>query len=196
MKCMRDPAQQRSTKSDLELVEGARRGHARDFSLLVYRYSDRAFTLALRIVGNRETAEEVVQDAFLKVFRALPGFRGESAFGTWFYRILYNCCLTRNRKRGDILLDVNDLPGGEPALDEPLIDQVLEERELNTMVSEAVDALPAHQRSVVALYYIEEMTYEQVAEVMDLPLGTVKTNLFRARKRLKECVQKRAEEVR
>jgi len=168
----------------------------REFSLLVYRYNDRAFTLALRIIGNRETAEEVVQDAFLKVFRGIPGFRGESAFGTWFYRILYNCCLTRNRKRGDVLMDIHDLPGGEPALDEPLIDQLLEERELNAIVSEAVDALPAHLRSVVALYYIEELTYEQVAEVMDMPLGTVKTHLFRARKRLKECLQIRVEEVR
>jgi RNA polymerase sigma-70 factor (ECF subfamily) len=150
-------------------------------------------TLALRLVGDREEAEELVQDAFLRAFRSLDRFRGDAKFSTWFYRILYNLCMTKvTRKRGKPeTLDIED----ERRLDSILVDedemsvhQRLEEEELQSVISGEIDRLPEKYRSAVVLFYVQEMSYEEICSVQNLPLGTVKTNLFRGRNLLRERV--------
>jgi RNA polymerase sigma-70 factor (ECF subfamily) len=188
---MRDSPGSSPERLDHELVDGIRRGNLRDFSLLVDRYQDRAFTLAARVLGDPASAEEAVQDAFLKAYRGIATFRGDAAFGTWFYRIVYNCCLTRARRRTPERTSLDDEDAAEPVSEDPGADQRLEEQETAALVNEILGELPAPWRAVVTLFYIEELKYEQIAEILGIPLGTVKTHLFRARARMKKLIAER-----
>ncbi|MEK9136812.1 MAG: sigma-70 family RNA polymerase sigma factor, partial [Bacteroidota bacterium] len=170
-----------------------RAGNTRRYALLVDRHKDRALTLAFRLTGVKEEAEELVQDAFLRAFKSLDQFRGEAKFGTWFYRILYNLCMTKvTRRRGrPEQLDVQD----EKALDSLLVDEDevtiqerLEDEELQHIIAEEISNLPEKFRAVITLFYVQEMSYGEIASVLSTPMGTIKTNLFRARNLLRERV--------
>lgn len=184
------------SKTDAEIIEDVRAGNSRAFAFLIDRHKDRALTLALRFMGDHREAEEILQDAFLKAFRNLGQFRGESQFGTWFYRILYNLCMTRLRRRMSApqMLDINDetmldsLPAEE---DDMTFEERFESRDLLRFLSLEVDALPAQYKSAVTLYYVQDMSYEEIAAVMDIPLGTVKTCLFRGRNLLRKRISMR-----
>ena len=173
-------------RHDADLVGGVRRGNMRDFSILVDRYRDRAYTLSSRILGDPASAEEAVQDAFLKAYRGISTFRGDAAFGTWFYRIVYNCCLTRTRRIAPARISLEEAESEEPVSDEPAADEQMETRELAELIDRILGKLPPQWRSVVTLYYIDELRYEEIAEILGVPLGTVKTHLFRARSRMKK----------
>ncbi len=183
-------------KTDAEIIEEVRAGNTRAFAHLVDRHKDRALTLALRLVGDRLEAEELVQDAFLKAFRNLGQFRGDARFSTWFYRILYNQCMTRLRRRASApqMLDLNDesLLESLPAEEQyGTLDEQLEDTDLLKFLASEVDALPPRYKSAVSLYYVQEMSYEEIAQVMDVPLGTVKTCLFRGRNLLRKRISLR-----
>ena len=186
-------------ESDWDIVQQVRDGEFRRFALLVDRYKDRALTLALRLVGRREEAEELVQDAFVRAYRNLRSFRGDSAFRTWFYRILYNVCMTQVRRRGrsQPLLRLEDQPAREEGLPDPetatALEQ-LEERELAELLTAELMQLPEKYRTAISLFYLEEMSYEEVAAVAGLPVGTVKSHLFRARSLLRETLTNRLRE--
>jgi len=178
---------------DQTLIEDVRKGNTRRFGVLVDRHKDRALTLALRLVGDRGEAEELVQDAFLRVYKNLAQFRGDARFSTWFYRILYNLCMTRITRRR---------PGPEPldGIDERRIEvdagdvqglERLEEQELHAMLADAIRKLPERYRTVVTLFYVQEMDQEEISHVLELPVGTVKTHLYRARALLKTMVTDR-----
>jgi RNA polymerase sigma-70 factor (ECF subfamily) len=181
---------------DQEIIESIRRGHLRGFGALVDRHKERAMTLALRIVGEREDAEEVVQDAFLRAFRNLEQFRGESRFSTWFYRILYNACMarvTRRPKRGE---PVNY---GDEAIemiesDEPSVQHALENEEEQAVLQEEITRLPETFRTALTLFYVQELSYDDMASILQMPLGTVKTNLSRGRLLLRKRVLERLKE--
>ena len=181
----------RTAQADSVLVDGIRRGNLRDFSLLVERYKDRAYSLAARILSDPLSAEEAVQDAFVRAYRGIPSFRGDAAFSTWFYRIVYNCCLTRVRRLGPERISLEEAAGEVPVSDELAADEELDLRELTSLVERVLKELPPHWRAVITLYYIDELTYEQIAEVQGIPIGTVKTHLFRARKRMRKLMQDR-----
>jgi RNA polymerase sigma-70 factor, ECF subfamily len=183
-------------RHDADLLEGVRRGNMRDFSVLVDRYRDRAYTLASRILGDPASAEEAVQDAFLKAYRGMTSFRGDAAFGTWFYRIVYNCCLTRTRRIVPDRISLEEAESEEPVSDEPAADAQMETREMAELVDRILGKLPQQWRSVVTLYYIEELRYEEIAEILGVPIGTVKTHLFRARARMKRLAHQTVEEER
>jgi RNA polymerase sigma-70 factor (ECF subfamily) len=179
--------------TDRDIIEQVRAGNARRYALLVDRHKDRALTLAFRLTGIKEEAEELVQDAFLRAFKSLDQFRGEAKFGTWFYRILYNLCMTKvTRRRGrPEQLDVQD----EKVLDNLLVDEDevtiqerLEDEELQHIIAEEISNLPEKFRAVITLFYVQEMSYEEIVFVLSAPMGTVKTNLFRARNLLRERV--------
>ncbi len=180
-------------KTEAEIIDEVRAGNVRSYALLVDRHKDRAMTLALRLTGDHREAEELVQDAFVKAFRNLSRFRGESRFGTWFYRIVYNLCMTRLRRRMSAprLLDITDetvldaLPAEEESIP---FDERLETSDLLRFLSTEVDALPPQYKSAVTLYYVQEMSYEEIAGVMEIPLGTVKTCLFRGRNLLRKRI--------
>ncbi len=176
--------------SDNDLIAQIRAGQSRRYALLVDRHKDKAFTLAVRLVGDRRDAEELVQDAFVRVYRSLDSFRGEAKFSTWFYRIVYNLCMTRiSRRRGQpkhIDVEHDELMDSLVDDDEQLIDEKMGNDELATMLKEELETMPDRFKSVITLFYVQEMSYEEICETMQLPLGTVKTNLFRARNELRK----------
>jgi RNA polymerase sigma-70 factor (ECF subfamily) len=180
--------------TDRDIIEQVRAGNTRRYAALVDRHKDRAFTLAVRLTGNKQESEELVQDAFLRAFKNLDQFRGDAKFATWFYRILYNLCMTkitRRRRARPEALDVEDGNGLDKLLlddTEPSIQERLEEDELQEMMAAEIKALPEKYGAVITLFYVQEMSYEEIVAVLNSPIGTVKTNLFRARNLLKERV--------
>lgn len=181
------------SETDRDIVEQVRAGNIRRYAVLVDRHKDRALTLATRLTSDRGEAEELVQDAFMRAFKNLDQFRGDAKFGTWFYRILYNLCMTKVTRRHHRAETLDDVDG--PWLEtmileqgEPSIHDRLEREELQEMISNEVDKLPEKYRLVIVLFYIQEMAYEEMVSILNMPIGTVKTNLFRARNLLKERV--------
>ncbi len=186
-------------ESDAEIVRQVQDGDVRQFALLVDRYKDRALTLAVRLVRGREEAEELVQDAFVRAYRNLRSFRGDSAFRTWFYRILYNVCMTsvRRRARREPILHLD----GQPEMYETIPDagittalDQLEEKEIAGILSDEMERLPDKYRTALTLFYTEEMSYEEMGVISGLPVGTVKSHLFRARSLLRERLVNRLQE--
>jgi RNA polymerase sigma-70 factor (ECF subfamily) len=181
---------------DEQLIERIQQGEIRHFADLVERHKDRALTVAVRLLRRREDAEEAVQDAFVRAFRGLAEFRGESRFSTWFYRILYNICLTRLRRgHGGTTVSIDDPDAEAPGSavidegDDPL-DQ-LDMSETRAIIAEEMARLPERFRVPVTLFYVNDMSYEEIASVLDAPIGTVKTNLFRGRVALRDQVRAR-----
>jgi len=184
--------------TDRTVIDEILAGNPRAYASLVDRYKDRALTMASRLVGDRAEAEELVQDAFVRAYRSLERFRGESAFGTWFYRILYNLCMsaiTRRRERPRQFYEHEEeaLDAAMADTGEPTALERMEEEELQSMISEEVNRLPEKLKSAVLLFYVEGMSYDEMAEVLQVPLGTVKTNLFRGRTLLRARVLRRAD---
>jgi RNA polymerase sigma-70 factor (ECF subfamily) len=156
------------------------------FELLLSRYDDKVFHLAYSILGNRGLAEESAQDIFVRIWRALPAYRGLSSISTWVFAITRNTCLTalrRNRK------------GGMLSLEEPGVLLKVESHSAHSGrgpsgldLPRLVAQLPAKYRQVILLFYMEEKSYDEVAHLLGLPMGTVKTYLHRARKALAAAV--------
>ncbi len=169
--------------SDEELIEKVRAGGRRYYGPLIDRHRDRGFTLAIRMLRNREDAEEALQDAFMRAYRGLDAFEGNSTFGTWFYRILYNVCLSRIGRRENNVEEIEydeDRPSEVPLVPE------YESKELTELLYAVIDALPQKYRTVLSLFYLQDLTYDEIAGVTQLPLGTVKVQLLRARALLRE----------
>jgi RNA polymerase sigma-70 factor (ECF subfamily) len=168
--------------SDNQIVEHIRKGKKQEYALLVDRYKDKAFSLALRMLKNRQDAEEASQDAFVRAYRALDSFEGTAKFGTWLYRIVYNVCLTRIAQRKDDLRPleyVEDEGYGEE--DPKSFVEALETKDMMRFVLKALEALPEKYATILSLFYMQEMSHGEICEITQLPLGTVKVHLFRAR---------------
>jgi RNA polymerase sigma-70 factor (ECF subfamily) len=177
--------------TDTDIIAEIRAGATARFSLLLERYQDQAMTLAWRMLRNREEAEEAVQDAFIRAYNALAGFQGQSRFGTWLYRIVYNVCLSRlaraDRKVWETPYDDERSPGRDAG--GSFTDQV-ESDDLVAFVRRSIEALPPRYATVLSLFYLQDLSHEEICQVTALPLGTVKTHLFRARALLqKELVK-------
>lgn len=152
-------------------------------------------TLAVRLVGARDEAEELVQDSFLRAFRSLGSFRGDAKFSTWFYRILYNVCMTRVRRRRPLPVQEPPAdranPAGEWADAEPDVLEKLESEEVRQILMEEMLRLPEAFRAALTLFYVQDLTYDEMTVVLQVPLGTVKTNLSRGRTLLRGRVLER-----
>jgi RNA polymerase sigma factor (sigma-70 family) len=179
--------------SDEELVELAQEGSRPAFASLIERHKGSIFSMALRVVGNREDAEEAAQDAFVRAFRALSKFRRDAKFGTWLYRIAMNVCLTKARQsRLDVTSidasaedDVDSAPLQIPDHgDNP--DRLVERSEFKDRVQNMIASLPPKYSAVLTMYHMQDLSYEEMSETLDLPIGTVKAHLFRARGALKK----------
>jgi RNA polymerase sigma factor (sigma-70 family) len=182
--------------TDREIIQRVLDGDVQSFGILVDKHKAKAMTLAIRILKNREDAEEALQDAFVRVYRALSSFEWKSSFSTWLYRIVYNTCATAAGKRGGkhyFSLDVvdEDGPRMEIESDELLPDMRMESDEFSKIVCEEVEKLPFAYGSTFTLFNIQDMSYEEIVQVTGLPLGTVKARLFRARAMLREAIVKR-----
>lgn len=170
---------------DAELLEACRRGDQRAFAELVRRTERQVFTLALRIVGDRGEAEDVAQDAYLRVFRSLGGFREDARFETWMYRIVVNAAMTHLRRRGRfgvLLREPDEAP--EPEAPERS-DEVAVDRD---EVRRALEALGPAMRTIVTLKDVYGFSCREIGEELGLSEGAVKVRLHRARKRMKELI--------
>jgi RNA polymerase sigma-70 factor, ECF subfamily len=181
---------------DREIIQQVLDGNVQAFGLLVDRHKAKAMTLAVRILKNREDAEEALQDAFVRVYRALSSFEWKSNFSTWLYRIVYNTCATAAGKRNGkyrISLDEGDEDGVKLEIesDELPPDIKMESDEFSKMVNEEVEKLPVAYGSTFTLFAVQDMSYEEIVHVTGVPLGTVKARLFRARVLLREAMVKR-----
>jgi RNA polymerase sigma-70 factor (ECF subfamily) len=177
-----------------EWIGRAQGGDTEAFRRLVERHQDRAYGLALRILGSASDAEEAAQDAFVRVWRALPEFRGEARFGTWLHRIVVRCAYdaaSRRRRRGereeslDAILERRGVEPSDPAGTVPGAGEG-PARRLERMMRTLSDV----QRAVVTLYYYEDRSVEEAARVLELPANTVKTHLHRARAALRAALQR------
>jgi RNA polymerase sigma-70 factor (ECF subfamily) len=186
-------------ESDLSLVQRAQRGEPGAFDALVRRYQHKVVKLVMRYVRNPTEAEDIAQDAFIKAYRALSRFRGDSAFYTWLYRIAINTAKNSlaARARNPVQLDSNG-SGDEdrPGLEERMIDTATPEalaltEEIRATVSAAIDRLPEDLRTAIMLRELEGLSYEEIAKTMDCPVGTVRSRIFRAR----EAVDERLREI-
>ena len=154
-------------------------------------YEKNVYNLALRMVNNREDAADLTQDAFIKAYNSLDSFRGDSKFSVWLYRIVSNLCLDflrRQSRRGTVSLSVEDEDGEEAQLDLPDESQspeaLLERQLTRDAVRRGLEAVPEESRQILLLREIQGLSYEEISQVLGLEAGTVKSRLFRARKRL------------
>jgi len=176
-------------EADLLLVERVQAGDQQAFGLLVEKYQRRLLRLVQRMVRDAAEAEDVTQEAFVKAYRALPNFRGESAFYTWLYRIGVNTAknwLVANSRRMLTVSEITDADseGIEDSVllrDEETPDRVLMSRQIGATVNAAMEALPPDLRTALSLREIDGLSYEEIAQVMDCPIGTVRSRIFRAR---------------
>jgi RNA polymerase sigma-70 factor (ECF subfamily) len=176
-----------AVQSDADVLEHLRANRIREaFGLLLPRYRDKVFRLAFSMLREHALAEDTTQDIFLRIWRALPGFAGQSQLSTWIYAISRNACLSELRKRRpQVSLNLDDEYHPELAsLAAPEADD-----SATVSVTQVLDQLPERYRQAVVLFYMEDKSYEQTASILGLPLGTVKALLHRARKRLIDLTQ-------
>jgi RNA polymerase sigma-70 factor (ECF subfamily) len=178
-----------SEQDDTQLVKASRHGNQDAFALLVQRHQRRVFNMVMRMLQDYEDASEVTQEAFLAAWQGLPSFRGEARFATWLYRITYHCCLRqleRRKREGNLqaVIEVEQIL--ESMHKEQQAEDILERRDRQAMVREQMEQLPSQYRMVLILRHLQEMTYEEMADILSMPVGTIKTHLFRARNLLKK----------
>jgi RNA polymerase sigma-70 factor (ECF subfamily) len=169
------------------LVERCRTGDDAAFGELVRRYKDLVYGLVHRMVGDRGQADDLAQEVFLKVHRGLPYFRGEARLSTWIYRIVANVCFEARRRRPDLSLE--PAHPDRPRIDPGGADAAFADLELRDRLDKAIAQLPEHYRMLIAAHYLDGVQYDALAEALDIPIGTVKTHLYRAKRRLRELMQ-------
>src|SRR5436190_5932392 len=166
-----------------ELVERCRRGDEGAFQELIDRYKDLVFALVGRTVQDRSRSEDLAQDVFLRIHRGLPYFRGEARLSTWIYRIVVNVCAQdHGRPSAPVSLDDEQMAPASP-------DRRFGDLELRDRLEKAIARLPPNYRLLVAAHYLEGVQYEDLAEALQLPLGTVKTQLYRAKQQLRRLLE-------
>ncbi|MDQ6931641.1 MAG: RNA polymerase sigma factor [Candidatus Eremiobacteraeota bacterium] len=176
---------------DGELVEATLSGQSHAFGTLIERYERAVYNLCLRTMRNPEDGKDATQEAFLKAFRSLRTFRTGAKFSTWIFSIAYHTCCDRlaGRKR----FSNEDLPDRADPARGPA--QLVEAREDARALRAAIDVLPQKYRSVITLYHLQGKQYEEIATVLELPVGTVKTHLFRAKEQLRKLLSGSSAEV-
>jgi RNA polymerase sigma-70 factor, ECF subfamily len=168
------------------------------FRRLVERHEKRAFAVALALVRDENDAREIVQDAFLRAFKNLDGFQGTSAFFTWLYRIITNLGIDLKRKPGRLVVELDEtrLSADEASVDFPAVGRadganpadVVRRGEIAARLQAALDALPPYHRAVIILREVDGMSYEEMAQAMDVSKGTIMSRLFHARQKLQRAL--------
>jgi RNA polymerase sigma-70 factor, ECF subfamily len=179
---------------ETELIERARTGDQEAFASLVRMHQRQVYNLALRILRDVDEADEATQEVFLAAWQGLKGFRAEARFGTWLYRITYHHCLRQveNRRKGDeARARLSDETSRERDPGSMLSATYAQDAlsEMRDQVRASMAELPARYRSVLVLRHLQDLSYEEMAKVMSVPIGTVKTQLFRARAMLRERLE-------
>jgi RNA polymerase sigma-70 factor (ECF subfamily) len=188
--------------SDEQLIARVLGGDQDAYTALVERHSDLVYAIVSRIVLNEADADDVAQEVFVRAYRALGRFRGDSKFSSWLYRIAVNRSLTHLKRKKRRAAAVDPSTGAREevmaslAAPPPGPDEAVLAGERRAMVRAAVAELPARYRAVVTLFYLEERSYREVAEILGVPMGTLKTHLHRARALLREALENRDTEGR
>ena len=165
------------------LIERCRTGDDIAFGELVDRYKNLVYAMVWRMVGDRSQTDDLAQDVFLKVYRGLPYFRGDARLSTWIFRIVSNVCSQARSRR------TAEVPGLPPGREPGSADTAFAELELRDRLDKAIAQLPENYRLLIAAHYLDGVQYEALAEALDIPVGTVKTHLYRAKRRLRELLQ-------
>lgn len=183
--------------TDQQLVARVQKGDSRAFDMLVLKYQHRIFSLISRYVRDADEVQDIAQEAFIKAYKALPNFRGESAFYTWLYRIAINTAknylVSRSRRppgKDVELEDAQYYESGGSLRDVENPENVLFGEELKAVVEGAIGALPEDLRTAITLREFDGLSYEDIADIMDCPVGTVRSRIFRARESIEVLVRK------
>jgi len=189
-----------ASPSDADVIARARKGDHDAFRILVERYQERAYRLALRVLRDEESARDVVQEGFLKVYRSLDRFEGRSGFYTWLYRVVMNLCLDEKRRdrssrhvEWDEAVSIEADPGSPDAASELYREHSgpagsLERSELRGFVARAIEQLPDDARQTLLLREVEGLSYAEIAECLGVPKGTVMSRLHHARRHVREIL--------
>jgi RNA polymerase sigma factor (sigma-70 family) len=176
--------------TDYEIIESVKRGNHSDYALIIDRYKNKAFSLLVRMLKNEMDAEEVLQDCFLKAFKSIGNFRQESKFSTWFYRIVYNTALTRlsakKRKIENEMSSIEDHINIKSDYDFNLT----EKKDISEFVQKIIKQLPANFASVINMFYLDNMSCDEIASVMETSVSNIKVMLYRSRNMLRDLLQK------
>jgi RNA polymerase sigma-70 factor (ECF subfamily) len=194
-------AKRKSVEEDRAMIKRVQRGDAAAFNDLIVKYEKVVFNFAFRLTHNYDDANDIAQDAFIRAYNAIASFRGDSAFSTWIFRITTNVFLDDRKKRKahpqqslDEFASQEDQREGMQVVDPgPTPEQIVALSERQHMLVNAIQSLPEHQKAMVVMYHLHQKSYEEIAEVFDLPIGTVKSRLNRARLALKENLKSSAE---
>jgi RNA polymerase sigma-70 factor (ECF subfamily) len=174
--------------SDQEILDSVLRGNQADFAIIIDRYKNKAFSLLKRMLKNEQDAEETLQDCFLKAYNSLSSFKGEAKFSTWFYRIVYNTALTKlsskKRKTENEMSSVDDHFDLKSDYDF----SSSERKDLSVFVNDLVNQLPERFATVINLYYLNEMSCEEISEILEISISNVKVVLHRSRNALKDII--------
>ena len=183
-----------SVINDQHYIDKILQGETNSFAVLVDRYKDMIFTLALKMVKNREEAEEVAQDTFIKIYNSLNKFKGDSKFSTWIYKIAYNTCLDRLKKSKK---DENNISIDEfsahliKTMDNAL--SALEDKERKQTIQNCLNLLPSDENFLLTLFYFEDQSLEEIGKIMSINANNVKVKLFRSRQKLAVILKKQLE---
>jgi RNA polymerase sigma-70 factor, ECF subfamily len=178
--------------TEQHLIQRAQNGDHEAFAALMAQHQLYVYNLALRVLKNEEEALDLAQETFVRAWTALPNFRGQSQFRTWLYRIVTNLCYNRLPNLRRSLSELGDdvmaeIPETGITFDNPA--RGVESRELRSYLHKAIDHLDENYRLLITLRYQNELSYEEIATMLNLPLGTVKTGLFRAKEQLRRALE-------
>ena len=189
-------ARRAEAEEDRGLIEAAREGDQAAFRKLVERHQRRAYTIALSLVRDENDAREIVQEAFLRVYRGLPTFQGGSSFFTWLYRIVTNLAIDAVRKPGRDVEVFDEALSVEEEADHPFLSRIdgadpldaFHRNELGTKLAAALEALPPYHRGVILMREVDGLSYDEMAQVMGVSKGTIMSRLFHARQKLQRAL--------
>ena len=183
-----------TNNDDVYYIKKTLDGDSASFGFLVDKYQNMVFTLAIKMLKHREDSEEVSQDAFIKAYKSLSRFNGESKFSTWLYRIAYNACLDRIKKNSKFIntVEINDVTSNEVFQASTVFDS-LEKKERSVIIQECMNKLPEDERAIIHLFYFEELSLKEIIEVVSISEGNLKMKLYRARKKLFSIFKKSVE---
>ena len=176
--------------NDMEIVESVIKGNSSDYALLINKYKNKAFSMLVRMLKNQMDAEEVLQDCFIKAYNSLENFKKQSKFSTWFYRIVYNTALTKlyatKRKIENEMASIDDLL----FLESEYTTGLAEQKDTSLFIKSMIEKLPANYSAVINLFYLENMSCEEISEIMESSVTNVKVMLHRSRNMLRTILEK------
>jgi RNA polymerase sigma-70 factor (ECF subfamily) len=174
--------------SDQEIIDSVKKGNTSDYSIIINRYKNKAFSMLRRMLKDEFDAEEILQDCFLKAYNSLRSFKGESKFSTWFYRIVYNSALTKlSSQKRKIESEMTSVEEHFDLVSSYNSDEI-EKKDIKDLIQETINKLPERYSTIITLFYLNEMSIEEISEVMQISISNVKVMLHRSRNALRDLI--------